>query len=84
MAAQRLYRVIIARQFSLGQAGVDLVVTDLMQPHHRPALAALEPWHKVMQALLRLRRDRSATERTDWIGTITHLITRAVTGKRLS
>ncbi|GAB4285849.1 MAG: hypothetical protein Kow0058_05220 [Roseovarius sp.] len=44
---------------------MDLIVADLVQKHHRPALAALQPQHQMVQALRRLRRDRALAERTE-------------------
>ncbi|GAW36951.1 hypothetical protein RA2_04026 [Roseovarius sp. A-2] len=51
MRAQRLNCIELSRQFRFLQRRVYLVVTDLVQAHDRPALAALQLGHKVMQAL---------------------------------
>jgi hypothetical protein len=52
-------------QLGLCQGGVDLVVADLVQQNHGPALAATELRDQVVQALPRLRGDRPVAERTD-------------------
>ena len=63
MRSERLDGRVPARKLGLGQRGVDFVVTDLVEPDHRPALAALEPWHEVMEAGARPRRDRASAQR---------------------
>ena len=65
MGAQGRNSVVAARQFRLGQGGVDLVVADLVQKHDRPALAAAQFRRQVMQALFRILRDRAAAKRAD-------------------
>ena len=41
----------------LGQAGVNLVMADLVQQDRRPAFATFQFRHEVVQALPRLRRN---------------------------
>lgn len=65
MAAKGLGRVEVAGEFRLGQGGVHLAVADVMHQDGRAALATLELWHKVMQRLRRVRRDRAQAERAD-------------------
>ena len=50
MRTQGLDRVETACQFGLGQGGVHLFVTDLMQQNGRSALASFEFWDQMMQA----------------------------------
>ena len=64
---QSLNRAVFPRQFRFGQRGVDFVVAYLVKPHDRPALATFQLWHKVMQALPRIRRNGPITQRTNRI-----------------
>ncbi len=68
VAAQCLDRVIVTGKLGFGQGGVDFIVADLVQQYRRPALAAFESWHKVVQALPGLRRDRALAQGADRIG----------------
>ena len=54
--------MIVAGQFGFTQGGVDLVVTDLVQKHGGPALAASEFGDKVVLALADIPGDRAAAE----------------------
>ena len=65
MLAQGVDCVIGPGKFGFGQGRVDLAMTDLMQQHSRPALAATQPGDKVVQTLTDIRRDRTTAERTD-------------------
>ncbi len=58
---------IVAREFALGQCRVDFVVTDLVEKHSRPALAAPELRHEVVQALLGVRRDGAFAQWADGV-----------------
>ena len=64
MRAQRLHGAIRARQLRLGQRRMDLVVANLVKPHHRPALAPLQLGRQMVQALPDMRRDRTTAQRT--------------------
>lgn len=68
MAAQRFGRVVDAGQLGLGQGGVDLVMANLVDQHGRPALAAAQFRHKVVQALRCVRRNRAVAERANGSG----------------
>lgn len=72
MGAQRGNRVIVSRQFGLGQGGVNLAVADVMQQNGRPALAAFEFRDQMMQALGNARRDRAQAERADRSRSVGH------------
>ena len=62
MAAQGFYRVIAAGKLGFGQGGVNFIVTDLVQEHGWPALAALEAGDKVVVALACFGRNRAVTQ----------------------
>lgn len=62
MAAQCLNRVIVSRQFRLGQTGMDFTVTDVVQQDCWSAFAAFELWDQVVQALWNARWDRSQAQ----------------------
>ena len=59
--AQGLDRVIVPGEFRLGEGGVNLVMTDLVQPHDGATFSAFEPGDEVVQALGRFGGDRAAT-----------------------
>lgn len=65
MGAQGVDGVVAARQFCLGQGGVDLVMADLVQKHDRPALAAAQFRRQVMEALLGIFWDRAMAKRAN-------------------
>ena len=67
MGAELLGRVPIAREFGLGEHGMDLVVADLMDEHRGAVGAALHPGDEVMDALPRGGRDGPEAERADGI-----------------
>lgn len=50
MRAQGCDRVVTARQFGLGQGGMDLFVANLVQKNGGSALASFEFWDQMMQA----------------------------------
>lgn len=52
-------------QLSFGQGRVDFIVTNLMQQHDRPALAALELGDQMMQALPRICGNLPAAQRAN-------------------
>lgn len=62
MAAQRINAVIAACKLGLGQCGMDFTMANLMQQDRRPPFAAAQLGDQVMQALLRLRRDRAVAK----------------------
>ncbi len=73
MRAQGLDRVKTARQFGLGQGGVNFFVADLMQKNRGSALASFEFWDQMMQAAAPIgdravakRADRIAVRHDDW------------------
>ena len=66
MGSERVNRVVAARQFRLGQRGMDFAMADVVQQHHWPALAPFELGHKVMEALRHVRWDGPVTERAEW------------------
>lgn len=70
MGAQGFDGGVAARQFGLGQGGMDFIMADLVQQNDRPTLAAAQLRRQVMEALLGLRRDRALTERAE--GQIVH------------
>ena len=84
MPTQRLDRIELPRQFHFRQRRVDLVVTDLVQPHDRPALAALQLGHKVMQALPGTGRNGPQAERANRVLGQFVLILSDSAGKRLA
>ena len=47
---------------------MDLAVTDVMQQHRGPALAAAQLRDKVVAALRNIRRDRPFTQGADGVG----------------
>lgn len=65
MRAQGLGGVVGARQFRFAQAGMNFLVADVVQKNGRSAFAALEPRHKVMEALWHIGRDGPAAERAN-------------------
>lgn len=83
MGAQRLDARIVARQFGLGERGMNLVVTDLVQQHDRTALAPLEARHEVVKALAHHRRDRAQAERAYRVVRQFSLILSLAAGKRM-
>ena len=62
---ERLYRVILARQFRFRQRRVDLIVANLMQQDHGSAFPTFQLGHQMVQALLGLRRNRAVTKRAN-------------------
>lgn len=84
MRPQRLDRAVLPRQFRLRQRRMYLVVTDLVQAHDRPALAALQLGHKVMQALPGTGRNRPQAERANRVLGQFVLILSDSAGKRLA
>ena len=84
MRAQCLGRVILARQFRLGQGRVDLVMADLMYTHDWPALAALQLGRQVMQALLCIWRYWAQADRAIWNDVVYRLILSALPAKRVA
>jgi len=68
MGPQRRGRVVVAGQLRLGQRGVDFPVADVMQEYGWPALAAFELWDEVVQALRRVRWNRTVAEGADRVG----------------
>ncbi len=66
MRAQGYDRVEVARQFGLGQGGMDFFVADLMQQNRWSALASFEFWDQMMQAAASVR-DRAVAKRADRI-----------------
>ena len=67
MCAQGFDRGEVAGKLGLGQRRVDLVVTDLVQPHGRPAFPATQLGREVVQALPDVRGDRSVAQGADRI-----------------
>ena len=65
MVAQGRDGVEAARQFGFGQGGMDFIMTDLMQQHDRPALAAAQLRRQVMQALLGILRNGAIAKWAD-------------------
>ena len=57
MAAQGADGVVMPRKFGFAKRGMDFAVADMMQQHHRPALATAQPRGQVMMALWHIRRD---------------------------
>lgn len=84
MGAQRLDAGITPRQLAFRQRGVNLVVANLVQPHHRATLAAFQLGHKVMKALAHLRRDRALAKRANWVFRQFDLILLLPAGKRMT
>ena len=70
MGAQRLGRVVVARQLGLAERRVNFIMANLMHQNDRPALAALQLGRQVMQALLGIRRDRAMADRAYGIGVV--------------
>ena len=66
MRAQGLDRVEVAHKFGLGQSGMNLLMTDLMQQNRWTALASFEFWDQMMQAAASVG-DRAVAKRTDRI-----------------
>ena len=67
MAAQRLYGLIVARQFRFGQCRMNFAVTDMMEQNSRAAFATFQLRDKVVLALFDFRRDRTAAKGADRI-----------------
>lgn len=67
MAAQGLNGAVIPCQLGLGQRGVNFIVTDLVQSHHRAAFAALQLGNEMVQALPCIRRDGPVAQGADGI-----------------
>ena len=67
MRPQRLDCAEVPGELRLGERCVYLVVTNLVQPHDRAALAAFELGNKVVQALPGLGGDGSVAQGADRI-----------------
>ena len=64
MPTQSLGRGEIARQFALGQGGMDFLVADVMQKDGRTPLATFEFGHQMVCALRHIWRDRTPAKGT--------------------
>lgn len=62
MGAQRINAVIAARKLGLGQCRVDFIMANLMQQDRRAPFTTAQLGDQVMQALLRLGRDRAVAK----------------------
>ena len=68
MSAKGLYGVVVARQFRLGQCGVNFAMADVMQKNRRTAFPAFELGDQMVETLRCVRRNRPVTKGADRIG----------------
>ena len=70
VGAERFGGVPEAGEFCLGGACMNFVVADLVDKDRGSAFAAAKFWHKVVQTLWSVRRNRPFAERADgmWFG----------------
>lgn len=54
------------REFGLGQRGVYLIMTNLMQKNRRPAFATTQLGYQMVQALLSVGRNGPVAEWANW------------------
>ena len=67
MGAQGCNRIVVPRQFRLGQRDMDLIVANLMKQHDRATLSSFQLRGQMVQALPRIRRDGALTQRANRI-----------------